>query len=152
VQNQEPAEFHGPSDGWRRLVSRLLDFPTTQLQNSGNKARMSMKTNSREVKKLRSREAEPGSQAVGCRRFVTLRLSTLDFSTSEFREQSENVYENKGKGQNVRKPGLRWPCIIAHGLTTSTPSTKMGVGESGHFQSKNCGDPSSSRSDRDSSG
>jgi hypothetical protein len=28
-----------------------------------------------------SREAEPGSQAVGCRRFVTLRLSTLDFWT-----------------------------------------------------------------------
>ena len=40
-----------------------------------------MKTNSRAVEKLRSREAEPGSQAVGSRRFVTLRLSTLDFST-----------------------------------------------------------------------
>ena len=30
---------------------------------------------------LRSREAEPAIQAVGCRRFVTLRLSTLDCLT-----------------------------------------------------------------------
>jgi hypothetical protein len=37
-----------------------------------------MKTNSRGVDESRSREAEPGSQAVGCRLLVTLRLSTLD--------------------------------------------------------------------------
>jgi len=50
-------------------------------QDRGNKARMSMKTNSRGVEQSRSRESDPGSQAVGCRLLVTLRLSTLDFST-----------------------------------------------------------------------
>ena len=43
----------------------------------------------------------------------------LDSSTSEFREQSENVYENKRKGQNVSKPGPSFPRFIAYGLTTS---------------------------------
>jgi len=39
---------------------------------------------SRGVEQSRSSEVEPGSQAVGCRRFVTLQLWTLDFSTRTF--------------------------------------------------------------------
>jgi hypothetical protein len=48
---------------------------------STNDPGMSMKTNSRAVEKLRSREAERGRKAMGCRWFDPLRLSTLDFST-----------------------------------------------------------------------
>ena len=77
----------------RRFVTLRLSTLDFSTRIRRNKARMSMKTNSREVKKLSSREAEPGSQAVGCRRFATLRLSTLDLNSTE---QSENVIENKG--------------------------------------------------------
>jgi hypothetical protein len=85
---------------------RLFDFSTPEFNERTGNVYENKQSNSREVEKLRSRETEPGSQAVGCRRFVTLRLSTLDFSTYEFREQSENVYENKGKGQNIRWSAL----------------------------------------------
>jgi hypothetical protein len=62
-----------------------------------------METKSREVEELRSREAEPGRQAVGCRRFVTLRLSTLNSRLLDLNstEQSENVYENKGAARKT---------------------------------------------------
>ncbi len=60
-----------------------LDFSTRIREN---KARMSLKTKDRQVEKSRSQGVEElGSRSkgleVGCRRFVTLRLSTLDFST-----------------------------------------------------------------------
>jgi hypothetical protein len=67
---------------------------------------MLMKTKE-EVKKSRSREAEQSSRAklapaaVRAARVVcpTPRLSTLNF----FWEQSENVDENKGRGQKVKE-------------------------------------------------
>jgi hypothetical protein len=48
--------------------------------NPGNKARMSMKTNSQGVEESRSCEANSRGR-VGCGRFVTHQPSTLDFST-----------------------------------------------------------------------
>jgi hypothetical protein len=79
VQNQELAAALAPRSqrGSRRITLRLLDSSTSRLTNSGNKARMSMKT----------------------------------------------------KGNDEMSAGLR--CAIstsAHGLTTATPSTKMGAG------------------------
>ena len=57
------------------LDSRPLDLNSAeQSENVYENKQLSR----REVEKSRSREAEPGSQAAGCRRFVTLRLSTLD--------------------------------------------------------------------------
>ena len=38
---------------------------------------------------------------------------------TKFREQSENVDENKGKGHNVSNSGLRYLRFVALGLTTS---------------------------------
>ena len=43
----------------------------------------------------------------------------LDFSTPKFKEQSENVYENKGQGQKVEGVEAlkirRWPHLSGHG-------------------------------------
>jgi hypothetical protein len=85
------------------------------MQNSGNEAKEYLKTkdnhflNAANCARFAHKLAQigaTGSQGVeelgsrskrldvGCRRFVTLRLSTLDFSNLP--EQSENVIENKG--------------------------------------------------------
>jgi len=102
-RNQPAMPCFGPQAGRRRLASRLPRSSTRQLQNSGNKARLSMKTKDK-VKKSRSRGVEDcntkrrphpsGGNPGGCG-------PPLKFSSSEFGEQSENIYENKGQGQKV---------------------------------------------------
>jgi hypothetical protein len=69
-------------------TSRLLNFSAAKsgeqsenvYENKGRGNEVE-ELRSRGVEESRSREAEPGSQAVGCRLLVTLRLLTLDFST-----------------------------------------------------------------------
>jgi len=57
------------------------------------------------------------------------RVATRPYADgAKFREQSQNVYENKGKGQEVRESGLRYGGATGHGLTTFGPSTKMRLG------------------------
>jgi len=50
-----PTARDGPQAGRWRRAPQPLDSSTYRLRNRGNKARMSMKTNSREVEKSRSR-------------------------------------------------------------------------------------------------
>jgi hypothetical protein len=91
---------------WRRAHHRL-DSTTYRLQNRRNKARMSMKTKDK-YKKSGSAD----------RRFCGLRLfhdrwgeprtaNTAIRATLKSGEQSENVYENKGRGQEVDNPLTR---------------------------------------------
>ncbi len=57
------------------------------------------------------------------------RVATRPYADgAKFREQSQNVYENKGKGQEVRESGPRYGGAIGRGLTTFGPSTKMRLG------------------------
>jgi hypothetical protein len=98
---QKPTARFGPQAGRRRVTPRRLECSTSRLQNRGNKARMSMKTKDK-YKKSGSAD----------RRFCGLRLfhgrwgeprtaNTAVRATPESREQSENVYENKGQVQKV---------------------------------------------------
>ena len=64
------------------------------LQNRGNKARMSMKTKRKDKKSPKTAGAV--SQALDGRPGATTRVAP-----AKSREQSENVYENKGYGQKV---------------------------------------------------
>ena len=99
--------------GARRMGLTCRTISTVDLQNCRNKARMYMKTKE-EVKKssdtrrvqgvgaalrrhrtLKTMQVWRGKPAATCRR------ETLDSSTPEINERSENVYENKGQGQNV---------------------------------------------------
>jgi hypothetical protein len=80
IGHQLPTASDGPQAGrWRRVPQRL-DSTTYRLQNRGNKARMSMKTNSREVEKSRSRGVVKPDQEV--RRGGAYGLSLFDFQLS----------------------------------------------------------------------
>jgi len=80
IGHQLPTASEGPQAGrWRRAPQRL-DSSTYRLQNRGNKARMSMKTNSREVENSRSRGAVKPDQEV--RRGDAYGLSLFDFQLS----------------------------------------------------------------------
>ena len=81
--HQLPTASGGPQAGrWRRAPQRL-DSSTCRLQNRRNKARMSMKTNSREVEKSRSRGVvKPDQQA---RRGDAYGLSLFDSQLSTSR-------------------------------------------------------------------
>ena len=80
IGHQLPTASDGPQAGrWRRAPQRL-DSSTYRLQNRGNKARMSMKTNSREVEKSRSRGVVKPDQEV--RRGGAYGLSLFDFQLS----------------------------------------------------------------------
>ena len=82
---------------------RRPDSPTLRLQNSTNEPGMSMKIKE-EVKKSRSRgvQSQVTTSALGPRGGRWQMTSRLfHFSTAKSREQSENVYENKGQVQKV---------------------------------------------------
>ena len=109
-RNQPATPCFGPQAGRRRLASRLLDPSTLRLRNSTNEPGMSMKTKdkvkksrSRRVKESTSREPRADRSPETVARKMVLAPRLFDFSTPEFREQSENVYENKGQGQKVEK-------------------------------------------------
>ena len=63
---------------------RQLCCRTPKLREQSENVYENKESRSRGVEQSRSSEAEPGSQAVGCRRYVTLQLWTLDFSTRTF--------------------------------------------------------------------
>jgi hypothetical protein len=92
-----------PQAGRRRLTPRLLDSYTCRSRNQRNKARMSMKTNSRGVEEPRSREVVKPKQEVDGRMPTACHSSTLNSRLLDLNstEQSENVYENKGQVQKV---------------------------------------------------
>ena len=102
-------------------------FRSSSTANRGNKARMSMKTNSREVEESRSFDARSRGQARRCLRVVTLRLSTLDSQLldSNSTEQSDNVYENKERGKKVERSravsGIDPPLTRLATLATLSP-------------------------------
>ena len=91
------------------LLTRFGRVPEAMRENTktrGNKARMSMKTNDK-YKKLLSRtvpDQTPTAHPRAGGRKAAADSSTsrpLNLSITESREQSENVYENKGQVQKV---------------------------------------------------
>jgi hypothetical protein len=120
------------------LLSRLLDqwsgrggsrtAPASAAQNSGNKARMYMKTKDN-VKKSCSR----GAKGVAVSRLALGAISRLRDQCSgrgssrtapyvgntKFDERSGNVYENKGQGQKVEKSRNQ---MVGSGSRTSPTS------------------------------
>ncbi len=114
---------------------RLLDLNSTeQSENVYENKRQDQKvekSRSRRVKDVEELETTSRSISLVPRRKAADSFSTshlLNFSTPELDDRSGNVYESKGKGQNVHMFGLRDLHILAHGLTTPTPSTKIGAG------------------------
>jgi hypothetical protein len=106
-----------------------------KLENSGNEAKKSLKTKDGTSKtkltlSAKFTESNSGKPRAHRKLRAAGQMAAVNFSTSgllnllapEFREQSENVYENKGKRQNIHRygqPGPRYPSFVAHGLTTS---------------------------------
>jgi hypothetical protein len=131
--HQLPTASGGPQAGrWRRAPQRL-DSSTCRLQNRRNKARMSMKTNSREVEKSRSRGVVKPDQQV--RRGDAYGLSLFDFQLSTLNcftrirrnkarmsmKTKEEVKKSSGQAQS---PALTHP---SPGSLLSPPSPISGV-------------------------
>jgi len=76
------------------LNSGLLD---SNLPEQSENVIENKESRSWEVKELRSWDTEPRRLEVGHRRFVTLRLSTLDFSTQICRNKARMLLKTKGR-------------------------------------------------------
>jgi hypothetical protein len=85
LRSAKPSEDLNPRVAARKTAAappRLLNSSTCRSQNRGNKARMSMKTNSREVEKSRSREVEKPNLEVRPADSDGLSLFNSELSTS----------------------------------------------------------------------
>jgi hypothetical protein len=111
-------------EGWEVVglcgLGGLCDFARnrvlmTKTREQSENVYENKQSSSREVEKSRSREVEPGRQAVGCQRFVTLQLSTLDLSTRIRRNKARMSMKTKDRA-GAQPPlippwprrGVRW--------------------------------------------
>jgi hypothetical protein len=124
IGHQLPTASEGPQAGRRHRGPQRLDCPTPRLQNRGNKARMSMKTNSREVEKSRSRGVVKPDQEV--RRGDAYGLSLFDFQLSTVNCLTR-IRRNKARMSMKTKEEVKKSRTPSPGSLLSPPSPISGV-------------------------